>query len=503
MKALKIAGAAVAAILVVAALLVVIGIPSGFLTSAIQDRVERQTGYRLAVAGSTRIGLWPSFNVTLNDVTLEGPGDREASLRLTAGSIKADMTLASLWSGRPAITELAIVRPVLTVPLLRARSAALKSSPPARASSSNAADSGAPTIEHVTVTDGTVMFSSLRDRFERRTEDINASAIIGADRRIRVTGSARAGEHPLTFDIRAAIPAPPIERQNVPVELTLEAPGVLQAKLSAKAEVRLNGPVVMINGLAGAIGDGAFNGWASVDTASKPLVKLDLDFQRLDIDARPAPAASQDSSSISQSPSPVFLALLEQRHLRPHRIELCRRRGPAFRRRTQHRASAFCAGRDQLHARRRRSHMRGFQPRRLWRPGQRRNRHRRLRRHALLSDARRSHRRARLAAAAEHRRLRQARRQAAGEDRRALHRHQPARDHVQPRRHGGREFPGRRHPRPQRRADDPLADIQPAVGMAGGQGSGDRSDSTVRLVRHRRRARPPRAISTWSGRWCG
>ena len=31
------------------------------------------------------------------------------------------------------------------------------------------------------------------------------------------------------------------------------------------------------------LGDGAFNGWASVDIASKPLVKLDLDFQRLDI----------------------------------------------------------------------------------------------------------------------------------------------------------------------------------------------------------------------------
>ena len=60
-------------------------------------------------------------------------------------------------------------------------------------------------------------------------------------------------------------------------------PGLLRAPLSGKAEVRLNGPIVMINGLTGTLGDGAFNGWASVDFASKPLVKLDLDFQRLDI----------------------------------------------------------------------------------------------------------------------------------------------------------------------------------------------------------------------------
>src|SRR6195256_4389926 len=53
MKALKIAGAAVAAVIVFVAVLLIVGIPSGFLTSAIQDRVERETGYRLTIAGST------------------------------------------------------------------------------------------------------------------------------------------------------------------------------------------------------------------------------------------------------------------------------------------------------------------------------------------------------------------------------------------------------------------------------------------------------------------
>ena len=54
MRALKIAGAAIAAVIVVVALLLVIGIPSGFLTSAIQDRVERETGYRLTIAARPR-----------------------------------------------------------------------------------------------------------------------------------------------------------------------------------------------------------------------------------------------------------------------------------------------------------------------------------------------------------------------------------------------------------------------------------------------------------------
>ena len=57
MRALKIAGSAIAAVFAVLALLALVGIPSGFLTSAIQARVERDTGYRLAIAGATRIGV--------------------------------------------------------------------------------------------------------------------------------------------------------------------------------------------------------------------------------------------------------------------------------------------------------------------------------------------------------------------------------------------------------------------------------------------------------------
>ena len=66
-------------------------------------------------------------------------------------------------------------------------------------------------------------------------------------------------------------------------------PDVLKSQLAGHAELRLNGAVVMINGVNGTLGDGAFNGWASVDIASKPLVKVDLDFQRLAIPLAKSP----------------------------------------------------------------------------------------------------------------------------------------------------------------------------------------------------------------------
>jgi AsmA protein len=286
MRALKFASAAIAAVIVVAVLLLIVGVPSGFLTSTIQERVERETGYKLAINGGAKIGLWPSLNVTMKDVTLSDPKDRDINNRLTAASIEADVTLASLWSGKPQITELVIVRPVLNLPLQRER---VRETAPAK----TVGGSEAFNIEHVIVTGGTIVFSNVRDRVESRIEGMNADLTMSADRKIKISGNARTGEHPLKFEIKATAPPPPLERQNIPTEFNIDAAGLLSAPVSGKAEVRLNGNVVMINGLSGLLGDGAFNGWASVDLASKPLVKLDLDFQRLKI----ANSANQGGSA--------------------------------------------------------------------------------------------------------------------------------------------------------------------------------------------------------------
>ena len=313
MKVLKILGGVIAAIVVGAALLLMIGIPSGFLTSGIAERVERETGYHLTIGGSTRIGLWPSLHVTLHDVTLENPKDLESGNRLTAGHLEADVTLGSVWSGHPEITELVINHPELRVPLRRERRRdadvkANTASTPATASDNN---SSLPKIGRITVTDGTVTFFNAHDHVENHLEAIGASATIDADRHLSLDGHAKAGQHPLTFNVKASLPDPSVPRQTIPVELALQAPGLLQAPLSGKAEVRLNGTVVMINGLSGTIGDGAFDGWASVDVASKPQVKLDLDFRRLDVATSAAPPTSQaapQTTAPTWSNDPIPLA---------------------------------------------------------------------------------------------------------------------------------------------------------------------------------------------------
>lgn len=297
MRALKFVGAALAVVIVVTAILLVVGIPSGFLTSTIASRVESATGYRLSIDGTTKISLWPTLNVTLNDLTLADPKDRSGITRLTVDSVQADMSLASVWSGRPEITELIVTHPVLYQPLLRERL------PNARtASKPLALDTDGATIDRVRINDGEVAFARMRDRVEGRISAINADAVVGRDRKVNITGTARVGEHPTKFDINSTRPAAPGDRPTIPVDFAIDMPDVLKSQLAGHAEMRMNGDVVMINGVSGRLGDDTFNGWASVDIASKPLVKVDLDFQRLAI---PLAKSSSGTSGQPWSNAPI------------------------------------------------------------------------------------------------------------------------------------------------------------------------------------------------------
>jgi AsmA protein len=294
MRVLKIAGAAIAAVIVVIALLLMIGIPSGFVTQTMQDRVERETGYRLVVSGATQLGIWPALNVTLNDISVQDPKLPDSDGRLTIGSAQVQLPLRSLLSGRPQVSELVVTKPVLYVPLRRDRDARFDNAPKPATSSVDAAANDV-ALDHVKVVDGAVVFTNLRDRVENRIEGIDGDVLIGSDRQLSFAGNARAGEHPLKFDIKAALPAGSMERRNIPVELVLDSPGLVGRSLSAKAQLRANGTVLAINGLSGTLDGVQFNGWASADLASKPLVKVDLDFQRLDLGtpSRGKPATSQ------------------------------------------------------------------------------------------------------------------------------------------------------------------------------------------------------------------
>uniref|UniRef100_Q07T74 AsmA family protein n=1 Tax=Rhodopseudomonas palustris (strain BisA53) TaxID=316055 RepID=Q07T74_RHOP5 len=287
MKALKPLAAVALLVLLGAGLLLAYGIPAGWMTSAMQSQLARDTGLRVSVQGTTRIALWPAPRVTLQDVVLDRPDAGERSVRLNVVRIEAGVPFAALWSGTPQLTELTLTQPVLQVPLLRERRAA-----PAAPAPTPSNVFSMPSFERLRIVDGAVVLSNPQDKVERRIDGISADLAMAEDRRVTGTGSATFGAHPLGFEFTATAPATLGGRESVPVEFSLTAPTLLTSALTSKAELKLNGTVLMINGLSGSFGGGAFNGWGSADLAGKPQLKLDLDFQKLALpgtkaDARP------------------------------------------------------------------------------------------------------------------------------------------------------------------------------------------------------------------------
>ena len=284
MKILKFTAIGFAAIFVAALLFLVVGVPADFLVDTIRTRFAAETGYQLEIAGGAKIDIWPAPSIIVKDITLLKPGDDAAQNQLTAASARLDMSLASLISGKPKITEFVLVRPVIRVPLLR-RANESKAAASAQPSAASTTPRQAPEIGRVVVEDGSVLFMRSADHIQSRVDHIKLVAIItDPDHRLDAKIDAKVGSQSLRIQLKSKTSIDKVE-QSLPLELNVEAPGLLQGALSSTANVTSVGTQIKINDLDGTIGKDRFTGWASIDMAGKPRVKVDIDFKRLSLAA--------------------------------------------------------------------------------------------------------------------------------------------------------------------------------------------------------------------------
>lgn len=292
MKAIKFTALACVIAVALAALAVVFGVPAGFLTGAIQQRVKADTGYTMVINGGAKLALRPSLSLRLRDIALIDDNDRGSQPRLTAESVRIETSISSLWSGRPHLSEIAVVRPTVFVPLARERAA-----PPSR---SPAGDGGGGiakmsdvTIGRIIVEDGALVFSSARDAIDGRLEHIELTATLSKpDDALELRATARAGEQTLGLRLTGKVPGLRFDGQVIPLEFTVEAPGLLQDAAPGVAELKANGSSIAITGLQGSIGENKFSGWLTLDLSGKPKVRTTLEFQRLHVAVAQTPSAS-------------------------------------------------------------------------------------------------------------------------------------------------------------------------------------------------------------------
>ena len=289
MKPRKIAALGFAALLAAVVLAGVLGVPAGFLATYAQDQAIR-SGYRLRIDGNTTLALRPGPILTLGEFSVSDAIRPTTGLNVTADGARVSLSLMSLLSGRPAITELAVKRPVIRVALARELSSRPggAAAPARQSGGGGAAAAPVVTVDRLTVEDGTVIMSNTRDRFEMRIDRIAATGSLDAAA-VRLDVRANVDDQPVHLQANAKTPFAGLDGASVPVELSFEAPGVLDDKVTATADVRTGASVFRINGLAGKIGTSRLNGWASVEFSGKPLVKADFDVERLALAASPQP----------------------------------------------------------------------------------------------------------------------------------------------------------------------------------------------------------------------
>ena len=300
MRVLKIIISLFVVLVATVAIFLWVGIPSGYLVEKIRTEFAAQTGRQLEIAGGAKLHIWPVPVIEVHDITLVPNSDEATRLKIT--SARAEIEAASIFSGKPKITEFKIEHPVLQVPLVRRA----KERKPAAQGGSGDADKPKkleiPSIGNIVVENGSIQFMRTKDEVEDSLDHINISAkITEPDHLLQAKGSAQAGTQSVQFDMKSKAAIDKIDRL-LPVALALELPGLLDGKLDSTANVTTNGRFIKINDLEGTVDKKRFTGFASIDLSSKPRVKLDLDFKRLSFAAAAASSSGTGKSKTASQP---------------------------------------------------------------------------------------------------------------------------------------------------------------------------------------------------------
>jgi AsmA protein len=280
----------------VAVLLIVFGVPANFLVGSLQSRFEAATGDRLQLGGETTVKFWPALTISLRDVTLLTGAETASDSHFKADRINIALSFRDLVGGHQRITQLTMTRPTLRLPLPRERNAAA-----ANPSVTSAAPQEFPVIDHIVVEDGAVAFNARSAGSESQIDhvqlDVTLPPTVDSP---TVTGDLRIAGQPLHLELKAKV-LPQTAGQTIPVELTLQGAALFDRALSASAELRSRNGSLAINSLSGRYGASNFDGFATVDfNANKPMVKADLDIDRLQFLPDATDRSGTDGSALSE-----------------------------------------------------------------------------------------------------------------------------------------------------------------------------------------------------------
>ena len=205
----------------------------------------------------------------------------------------------SLFSGAPRIAEIAIEHPLLRTALLRER--VRPSASTTGSSHGGAAGPAVPfAVDRISATNGEIAFVTEQGSEQSHIDQLDLTAVFpGREDSIEVR--ARWDGQPVHLAVKGSRLVEGLGGKNVPIEFRFHLSGL--QTISGAATIKPSGTVVEINSLAGSIGPARFNGRASVDVASKPLITVDVSVGQLAIPLAPLSTSPERSTERTASPA--------------------------------------------------------------------------------------------------------------------------------------------------------------------------------------------------------
>ncbi len=290
MRALKIAGIAVGALVAAWAAAATYGIPvRGLIESRSSDALAK-AGLRLAIGGDARFTVWPATGLTIEQMRLQDAGGADELLAVER--VHAALSLGELFGGRVHIADLALTRPVLRTDAILGRAQR-----EAESRERGIAKGGGPAfpvilptespiaIDAVSVEDGRIFIREGRESIEVPLDALRiTSAPSASGGRSNLQLDARVGPTRVRLKARVDRLTQLADGQAIPLNIAIDTftPRKMSALLTAT--VTKSGPLLKIENLDGAIDQGKVRGSISVSFAeAKPFIDAALDSERIDL----------------------------------------------------------------------------------------------------------------------------------------------------------------------------------------------------------------------------
>lgn len=285
--------AALVVIAVAAVLIAPLFISAEDVRNKVFAEIEGASGYRLTVNGPVHISAFPSLKLVAEDVGVARSAGAGMTDLATAKQLRFGLALAPLLSGRVQVTEMALIKPIITLPDSKAKTAA------------PAADTGAagPSIatalqslrlDSLKIQDGTVMLASGKrlDILSLAVSLPDPQGLLSLDLEARFDGKQ------LGVVGSIASFGPFLDGTPSQVLLDVEAPAHFSQRLALMGTATYTGDILALDSFSARAGEARVQGVVSANlSGAVPQISASLNGDRLDLDTLLGGSASASAAS--------------------------------------------------------------------------------------------------------------------------------------------------------------------------------------------------------------